>query len=206
MNLNKFALEVHQNAVDHGFWDGERPLEETIALIHSEWSEALEEYRAGRPMHYYFTGAFCGGCYDRPVMMQDVCETAYCRDSKKPEGVAVELIDGCIRIFDYIGKQSASLSTVNTLQELVATAPADTYQISLARLVANMHLKTSQAYMLLLHADDDYELWQRGIAILFEAVAVPCAWIEKQGFNPEKLMLEKHEYNKTRPYKHGKKC
>lgn len=36
MNLNKFAKEVHQNAVDHGFWEDERDITETIALIHSD--------------------------------------------------------------------------------------------------------------------------------------------------------------------------
>ena len=29
MNLNKFAKEVHQNAVDHGFWEDERDITET---------------------------------------------------------------------------------------------------------------------------------------------------------------------------------
>lgn len=50
MIINEFMQEVHQNAVDHGFWEEERPIEEIISLIHSEWSETLEEYRADRPM------------------------------------------------------------------------------------------------------------------------------------------------------------
>lgn len=212
MNLKKFIQEAHQNAVEHGFWDGERPIEETIALIHSEWSEALEEYRAGRPMVWH-------ACDESPDETISICnpqdETEclnYGKESEckyhnpKPEGIAVELIDGCIRIFDYIGKRNANISTINTMQELMDAAPEATYKISLARLVANMHLKTSQAYTLLLHADDDLEFEQRGLAILFEAAAVSCAWIRKQGLDPEKLMLEKHEYNKSRPYKHGKKC
>lgn len=36
MTINEFAAEVHKNAVDHGWWDGERTFPEIVALIHSE--------------------------------------------------------------------------------------------------------------------------------------------------------------------------
>lgn len=45
MTINEFAAEVHKNAVEHGWWEGERTFPEIVALIHSEVSEALEEYR-----------------------------------------------------------------------------------------------------------------------------------------------------------------
>lgn len=86
------AWIIHQafgNSLNHGFWDkGRTPeacnLSERLALMHSEISEALEEYRAGRPpSEIYF------------VKDKDGLD--------KPEGFTVELADVILRIGDSIG-------------------------------------------------------------------------------------------------------
>lgn len=45
--INELAKQIHQNAVDKGFFEKERNIGEMLCLIHSEVSEALEAERTG---------------------------------------------------------------------------------------------------------------------------------------------------------------
>ena len=78
--LNELTKEIHDNAVSHGWWDEPRNLLEIAALCHSELSEAVEEYRAGRPM-------------------------VWANEDGKPEGIATEMADCVIRILDWFGHE-----------------------------------------------------------------------------------------------------
>ena len=78
--LNELTKEIHDNAVSHGWWDEPRNLLEIVALCHSELSEAVEEYRAGRPM-------------------------VWANEDGKPEGIATEMADCLIRILDWFGHE-----------------------------------------------------------------------------------------------------
>lgn len=197
-DLNEFAKEVHENAVAHGWWETDRPIYETLALIHSEWSEALEEYRAGRPMVWHACEApddieCCVNDGGR-VCKRPVCDFCMAHDyqNPKPEGIAVELIDGCIRILDLVGRYEAKISL----------SPFKLEQESLTNLIADLHLYTSCVYSYV----------QGGILrgswtnLLGNAVYECFRFIESQGIDPYELMKTKHEYNKHRPYKHGKVC
>lgn len=83
MDIETLMKRVHQTAREHGWWDNpgkDTNIPEKLALIHSEISEALEEYRGSKPVFYHSP--------------EDLSL------HPKPEGLAVELADAIIRILD----------------------------------------------------------------------------------------------------------
>lgn len=202
-NLRAFAQEVHQNAVEHGWWEEKRDVDEVKALIHSEWSEALEEDRAGRPLEWYVCkhgDRICDPDLNCPLTVYKV-EDCPLRIAK-PEGIAVELIDGVIRILDYMASQYDDPDCVewSDFRECMHTAGSEIYMVyavnvknmKLAKLVNVLHDFTSNA------VDSEIaESYGFVMGAVFE-------WIREKGLDPVEIIREKHRYNKTRPYKHGK--
>lgn len=195
MDFVAMAREVHQVAVEHGWWEGERDEAEIYALIHSEWSEALEEHRAGRPMIWrecINTGAPCDK-WDCNNWGGDKC--LFNDEGKKPEGIAVELIDGVLRCMDFLAANGYDQDDEGIYKSLsAARMDAELNPIGLPELVVNMHAMVS---VVVLGYASEHALWGCVVGV--------WAWLEKNGVDPEAVIRAKHEYNKTRPYKHGKR-
>ena len=192
LDLNEFAKEVHAVAVEHGWWEGEEnnDIDTKIALIHAEWSEALEEYRAGRPMVWHR----CEDSTEENVIICEKCPDCYYQGEEckyripKPEGIAVELVDGCIRIMDLIASKDMDFEQVGYIVCGYRTLP---------QLVAILHYATAKSYA----SESERANW---LSSCIEAVR---EWLEDQGVDFEAVMKAKHAYNKTRSYRHGgKRC
>lgn len=49
MSVARLQQEIHRTAVEHGWWDRERPIGEVLMLAVTELAEAMEAYRDGNP-------------------------------------------------------------------------------------------------------------------------------------------------------------
>ena len=195
--MNKFAQEVHAVAVEHGWWEGEEnnDIDTKIALIHAEWSEALEEYRAGRPMVWFectYDGSVCSEDVVCDHLVGDDCDCGNRYD--KPEGIAVELVDGVIRILDLMAAKG-----MHAYFESCGTGTV----LSLPQLVKYLHYATAEAGCEL----EELGTQRRAECWLRNCLAAVREWLEDQGVDMDEVLRLKHEYNKTRPYRHGgKRC
>jgi NTP pyrophosphatase (non-canonical NTP hydrolase) len=82
--LNKTQAVIQQVNAEHGWNDKEVNIPEALALIHSEISEALEEYRKDPKLPEYY-------------------------DGQKPDGFAYEMGDAVIRILHLMERLGMSL-------------------------------------------------------------------------------------------------
>ena len=91
MTICEMQAAIHRTAVEHGWWEAERPVGEVLMLVVTELAEAMEAYRSGNS------------------------------ESEKIPGfskIEEELADAVIRILDYAG--GANLNLEGALQAKMA--------------------------------------------------------------------------------------
>lgn len=108
LGLNVLRDEALRIAREHGF--NEASVGEEIALMHSELSEALEDFRAGRkPAEVYYEGKYKGAVVTD--LSAEDAKSFHGQQPLKPCGIPVELADVIIRIGDFCGKHGIDLET-----------------------------------------------------------------------------------------------
>lgn len=195
MNLNEFAKEIHANACAHGWWDEPRPFDELCALMISELSEALEEARAGRPTEWYWDmkrAEDVDGC----LVYKKVVTEGF-KEGRKPEGIAVEMADCAIRILDYLG--SAEWDIEKTISEKTDGSED-------CKIVKRLPTAFMNASRLITNAWEWIGLNAVELTTIPLVGALLCIldWFKANDLDFEAIARRKHEYNKSRPYKHGK--
>lgn len=108
MSLNELVKAAGENAVAHGFRNGDATAEERaalipqrVALIHSEVSELLEHARNGEvPDVLWF--------HDRKCGTRAILESSH-GVLNKPDGIPAELADIVIRCFDFAHEHGIDL-------------------------------------------------------------------------------------------------
>lgn len=189
MNITEWAKEIHENAVKHGWWETERSPGEVIALIHSELSEALEEARDNRPMMYVLG-----------PNGEEICTPCYF-NGRKPEGIAVELADAVIRVLDFAGQVGMPLRDYDMARdELDMTRDeAEKGFEDFGTVIAFLHTITSDFFGAIV----EYEV-ANSISAALAIVAYVEGYLTYNGIDLWQVIELKHNYNKGRPYKHGK--
>ena len=122
MTLQELVVLQGKCSKDHGFWDKEREFGDIISLMHTELSEAYEEYRTHHAMtEVYFTCQHPNSLVKGSVVdpRHDGCDSGpessarYCRfcDFAKPEGIPIELADVVLRVADACAYYGIDLET-----------------------------------------------------------------------------------------------
>jgi len=175
-------------AVEKGWWpDGKRDPDEVFTLMHSELSEAFEEWRNGRrETEIYWTR-------DEIEMVDSGLgyEMDWAKVGHKPKGVPVELADCVIRILDAAEAWGWQL--------LSPFYPP----LVLSRLVCVCHYRLGRAWNL--HSGSQGRVDEYAQHELSLIVACIAAWFAAHGLDLEATIRLKMAYSATRPERHGGK-
>ncbi len=176
-----------------------------IALVHSEVSEALEDYRNGRKPNavWYEYQDATHGKVKSSEPEEWVVVNNYTQGKRlekgKPCGIPSELADVCIRIFDIAGRYGwgDELEKQNSAFQGVG----DQYKgFSFAEKLTCVHSDLSQSYL------QHRQVNMKNAVYCLAGVLYSIGFIaEEHGIDLDQAIAEKISYNATRPQRHGGK-
>ena len=188
MNLNEMAAEVKAVNDEKGWHDKPRTHYALIALLHSEVSEALEAYRLW-------------GFADATEYFKLGPKGSYPALNPKPEGVGSELADVLIRWLD-MGWDALHLDLDAEVDKRHGMYGINVDFMDAAGI---MHMHLSRVLYAIdsnLFGEDDEEVAKYFVAIYRYLVQ----WADHLGIDLAAEYRRKLDYNKTRPFMHGKRC
>lgn len=211
-DLNTMRDKIHKNAINKGWTDHERSIDEFCALFHSEVSEFFEEFRLPEPKALYFdTTHYNISILDKNGMhkadeaekIDNILSMEYKWNNfeeiakYKPLGYGIELADLVIRLLDFFGEKCIDLSKIKN----ICCIEEDEYSNDIFSQVMSLHRHITE-----IGFNPYYENYSSDIIteinILFNIVFV---FEDLHDFDLNEMIRIKHKYNLTRPVKHGKR-
>ena len=197
-NIIEWSNRIHEWAVGKGWWkDGveNRDIAEIVSNFHSEISEAWEEYRAGR-MNLWWKHKSCPDRRDGDKGCPNYLERERCSgliaDEWKPEGFYVEIADLCVRIMDTIGAYDWTIP--------LASDHLHRLNISIPQFIIDRHKQISDMIV-----GCTYRWSFQANYFAYWNISNSLETSRHNGVDLWRMIELKHEYNCTRPYRHGNK-
>lgn len=188
MNLQKVIEDVHQNAIKKGFWNDYQEI-----MKQHKWAKAYNNEFNSEDEHFKYLSDLWENVRLNWIFAQLALihsEVSEMEEAEAGENFAEELADICIRVFDLIGGLEID---INNIKVSMLFGPTYIYP---GRSI-NWHISQSLEQ---LRKEDGFP-FERSLLFIYGRCKIEA---EKYGVDLEVAIRKKMEYNKTRPYKHGK--
>lgn len=196
MKFQELMNEAHNTAVEKGFWEEERPDTDAISLMHSELSEALEYWRKGNKNDDKLTD-FDGASVelaDTIIRIWDTCAERGYWLVEALSGLLDKNSEGVIVSSDWV-------NGFNQLADRLCNSEIIGKETSFATDLAFAHGDLTDTMFVSLDESDEEEIGENYAKVVLMIMAMSG----KYKLRVAEAIPLKMAYNKSRPYKHGKK-